>query len=274
VRHGHEYDRYNFSVELPRAQAIPMQLPLSDYDGPTLGDFVTIEVATGLPRFFRAHHTDPAILNDRALEQIYLRLLEFDDVRPQSALLDFLLNMPRLKQKEVWSEVEPVVKLLLENVRRAPFLRECLRGLRGRWLLRRLLPAGLWLRVWKVGLPLWLFRSLYRGAIGGASDPGPERYAEREAVTEGAQARLVVAGHTHDPAVELIGAGPQGDQFYVDTGTWRNQVKATRDRSVFGRMKALTYVVVYASDEDRAKAAAGQPKTESIDYWSGLTQRW
>jgi hypothetical protein len=43
------------------------------------------------------------------------------------------------------------------------------------------------------------------------------------------------------------------------------------DRSAFGSAKALTYVMVYASSEDRSGAAS---KNESFDYWSGFTERW
>jgi len=39
-----------------------------------------------------------------------------------------------------------------------------------------------------------------------------------------------------------------------------------------GRVKALTYVTVYASGEDQGKPP--EQKKESFDFWSGYTQRW
>ena len=64
-----------------------------------------------------------------------------------------------------------------------------------------------------------------------------------------------------------------GERYYIDTGTWRNRVLATEDYQAFGRLKALTYVVLYGEDEDTGKMTESR-KFASLDFWSGLTQRW
>jgi hypothetical protein len=66
------------------------------------------------------------------------------------------------------------------------------------------------------------------------------------------------------------------EQYYIDTGTWRNRIPSTPDEKGFGRLKALTSVVAYGRDEDPGKAPPPQDekKVWSFDYWSGFTQRW
>jgi len=80
IRHGHEYDRYNFSVDhRHQPPVLPGSFPAVEYDDPTLGDFTTVEVALQLAVLFRQHYDD--ICSDPVKAQVYQRLLEFDDVR-------------------------------------------------------------------------------------------------------------------------------------------------------------------------------------------------
>jgi hypothetical protein len=105
------------------------------------------------------------------------------------------------------------------------------------------------------------------------SSAGPEGMAAREEAIQNGSHLFVVAGHTHSPAVELIGHRPAGEQYYVDVGTWRRVIPATGDFRSFGRLNALSYAVIYGPQED-----PGNPtipgKVASLDYWSGVTQRW
>ncbi|HHQ48836.1 MAG TPA: hypothetical protein ENK19_08145, partial [Acidobacteria bacterium] len=109
IRHGHEYDRYNFSRDLSRRKTMP---PLDEaaYARPTLGDFITVAVAARLPVLFREVHGDGKILSRPALGALYRRLLAFDDLRPQSALLEYLLAGARASggASRTWKALEPV----------------------------------------------------------------------------------------------------------------------------------------------------------------------
>jgi hypothetical protein len=97
--------------------------------------------------------------------------------------------------------------------------------------------------------------------------------AGEEAVRDGSVG-AVIAGHTHDPQVALLGVRNGAEQYYIDTGTWRNRVPSTPDKRTFGRVKALTYVLVYGRNEDLGTTPVAGGKTWSFDYWSGFTQRW
>src|SRR5947209_13794731 len=81
IRHGHEYDRNNFAIDPDKFKTIPLEVPQEGYDRANFGDFVTIDIAVKLPVLFRHEYGDEAILKDEVLSGLYLRLLQFDDVR-------------------------------------------------------------------------------------------------------------------------------------------------------------------------------------------------
>ncbi|SOD02021.1 hypothetical protein SAMN05216486_10211 [bacterium JGI 053] len=301
IRHGHEYEFTNFSVDNSKLKEIPLQLPQADYDAPAFGDLVTVQIASRLPAAFREHHGDAAILASGPLQHIYDRLIEFDDVRPQSALIEFVLNDPDVPRAQAWDAVEPVLRKILNELGGNAFLRKSLKA-RDKWGLDAidLVQAILGTRAWELTrkLPLKGIEAVIRQVRGGVEKP-PVDYAAREKVIRDGTARLLIAGHTHNPTVELAASdATHGERYYVDTGTWRNRVPSTPDGKGFGHLKALTYVEVYRSDEDQpskvddprsattsasdtAVPGAGstvegqsQHQRFSFDYWSGVTQRF
>jgi UDP-2,3-diacylglucosamine pyrophosphatase LpxH len=264
VRHGHEYDPLNFGVAFPSDAPLPDHIPLAAYDDWTFGDFITVEVATGLPDAFRHFHGDDAVAGDFLLSTVYRRLLEFDDVRPQSRLVPFLLQIPGCEERDVWKALEPAVRDLLGRLVDHRYLEAAFRkgGVSAAW--KGLLDT----RFWRAGLPLAVVKWL--GALsarGGDSDPA--RLAAREQLVTHGDRRFVIAGHTHRPQVALLSDRGDFERYFVDTGTWRNVVLSSDSRE-FANAKAQTYVVVYSSDED----PDGRTKGESFDYWSGYTKRW
>jgi len=83
----------------------------------------------------------------------------------------------------------------------------------------------------------------------------PELMAQREELLQQKKVRLVIAGHTHHPQICLIASDKESDRFYVNTGTWRNRIPSTPDERTFGRIKALTYVMLFSAEEDRKVGA-------------------
>ncbi len=273
IRHGHEYDRYNFGADL-RGQQIEAALPAAFYDAPTWGDFNTVMVAARLPFLFRRHYGDANILADPVLEAIYVRLLEFDDVRPQSALIDFFLNttVPKkfddqfahreILQKLMWTKIKPVVRELLDEVVGDKFSR--------RWIGKffPLLTALAILRPWHLPLPLWLVRRFGRGARAVGGNPS-EPYAAHEKEVHEGNACFVCAGHTHKPQVSHIFTRNDLKRYFTDTGTWRNAVLAAGDARSYGRVNATTYVTFYGKETD--PAAAYRPD-HGFEFWTGYDQ--
>jgi hypothetical protein len=244
IRHGHEYDRYNFSADYSRRRSIPPDIPGEEYARPSLGDFIALEVAGRLPHEFREHYGPARILGDRLLSGIYLRLLEFDDVRPRSRLFEFLLSLPGYGAGRIWSKLRPVAARVLEAVADHRFLERRL----GRLEVRGpdfidLVQLALKVKAWRAGLPLTFIRTL--------------------------------AGYTHEPQVALLAVNGGSERYYIDTGTWRNRVLCTPDGKGFGRLKTLTYAVLFGPEEDKGVVPdRGRPKVWSFDYWTGFAQRW
>jgi UDP-2,3-diacylglucosamine pyrophosphatase LpxH len=264
IRHGHEYDPLNFGAVFPQGAPIPVHVPLAAYRDWTFGDFITVDVAVGLPHAFREVHGSDRIAGDAMKSTVYKRLLEFDDVRPQSQLVPFLLSIPGYDPGLVWKVLEPVVRRLLDRIAASPHLEAALRK-------GRVSPAWVALletRAWRLGLPLWAVQRL--GALAARGDAAnPPAAAAREAAVVEGDRRFVIAGHTHHPRVALLSDRASFDRYFIDTGTWRNVVFSS-GAGEFSNAKALTYVVVYSSRED----AEGTRKGESFDYWSGYTKRW
>lgn len=99
----------------------------------------------------------------------------------------------------------------------------------------------------------------------------PELMAQREKLLQQKTVRLVIAGHTHEPQLCLIGSDPEGDRFYINTGTWRNRIPCCPDERTFGRIRALTYVMLFSSAEDDRM---GNKTLGTFDYWTGYTQHF
>jgi hypothetical protein len=59
-----------------------------------------------------------------------------------------------------------------------------------------------------------------------------------------------------------------GERYYINTGTWRNVIPATKYYDEFGRLKALTKVIVFYPME-RTDAVNGHPW--AFHYLSGVS---
>jgi UDP-2,3-diacylglucosamine pyrophosphatase LpxH len=270
IRHGHEYDSLNFALDLPSDKPIPLEVDEAGYSQANFGDFITIDVAVRLPYLFRKKYGDDQILRDLVLEPLYLRLLQFDDVRPQSALLDYMLDASGadFSSEQAWERLVPVMQDLLADIHDNKFFRY--------WLSRRAkpwAPAELEIARGLLEMGGWRNRPAREAArqiahfmMGGEPDR-PERSAMREELIVNNKVRLVVAGHTHSPEVCLIKSDESGNRFYINTGTWRDVIPSTPDRRTFGRLSALTYVTLYSKcEQDESR--------NSFDYWTGFTKDW
>jgi hypothetical protein len=131
--------------------------------------------------------------------------------------------------------------------------------------------TALKLRIWRRGLPLSVVRSLLDKVAGGGD--GPAAFATREPSIHNSDRRFVVAGHTHSPDVVPIGKA-SSEQVYVDTGTWRNKVLPMAAGEGFVRLKSLSYLTVFGSDEDGGRTSASGGRQESFDFWSGFAEKW
>lgn len=274
IRHGHEYDNNNFAIDLEKSDSIPLEIPEQGYSEANFGDYITIDVAVRLPYLFRRKYGDQAILEDPVLANLYLRLLQFDDVRPQSALFDYLLDDSAgdYSAEEAWERLVPVIQDILGEIHNQKFFRYWLQQRAQPWAPAELEVARGLLKLggWKNRASREAARKIAHFMMGGDTTR-PELIAQREKLLKEKKVRLVIAGHTHEPQLCLIGSDPEADRFYINTGTWRNRIPSTPDERTFGRVKALTYVMLFSSAEDSrlAKKTLG-----TFDYWTGYTQHF
>lgn len=274
VRHGHEYDRNNFAIDPEDLKTIPLEVPAEGYEHANFGDFVTIDVAVRLPALFRKKYGDEDILKDPVMSNLYLRLLQFDDVRPQAALLDYMLDTSSgdYSAEEAWEKLVPVIQDLLEEIHDNNFFRYWLGKRAKPWAPAELEAARGLLKMggWRNQVAREAARKITHFMMGGEMEQ-PQLLAMREEVIQTRQVRLVVAGHTHQPEVCLIAADPKSDRFYLNTGTWRNRIPATPDERTFGRIRTLTYVMLFSSNEDHG---GGQHTSGAFDYWTGYNRHF
>ncbi len=283
IRHGQEYDRYNFSLDVGRQlrRKTPLKIDDSDYAKPTLGDFVTVDIASRLSQEFRWHYSDDKILRDDLLRSAYARIIEFDDLRPQVAALNYLLHIPAIgiTPKRIWDRIyAPVVIDLFDKVHDHPFLTKSLKQL-DKWGIDSIdaIQFAIFTRAWERTIKSygWIKWLSDMGTKVNGEGPLPQQFAAREKTVLDGRNLFIVAGHTHRPTVEFIGGGNHGEQFYVNTGTWRWRIYSNGDFSAFGRVKALTYAIIYGPEEDVSRRTpVGQTKVASLDFWSGVTERW
>ena len=255
IRHGHEYDPSNFSMNVEKLEEIPTHIPDKFYRQSSLGDITTSEFGTALPWLFVETYGEEAILNDQTLLAIYKRLMEFDDVRPTTAWLSYLFSTPGVKNQETWEIIKPlftqIVNTLSEHKQFNQTLKQSQTVSRfGRMLLMGLLKSG----IFKKGIPYWLIKRIMKIVARSIKVKSMAKWAKKEALIKDKKSgsKCVISGHSHFSEVSLISAEKGEERYYINTGTWRNVIPATKNFKDFGRLKAQTKVIIFLPGETEA----------------------
>ncbi|CAN5602665.1 hypothetical protein BH09MYX1_BH09MYX1_30960 [soil metagenome] len=300
VRHGHEYDVQNFPIAFEPEQCEPVE---EMYRQPVLGDWASVELCTRLAVSFRAHYARElrsASPSGDAYRRIYAALAEFDDVRPQSALVRYLADAVHGTESTAFELLRPILRDIHETAARDAFLVGEMTRLGHAALFSGVVapmvdealatfPAPLVAKLMEV------FDSLE------SEGEGPAHFAALESGLESGIIDLVVAGHTHQPdQVALPGHGGaiMDAAYFVDSGTWRTRVDSGRRRA-FGRLRSYTTVFCYHDDESTrgerrrfetwtghlrstefgprfdvlARARSAAPVTQTIEFLSCAVER-
>ncbi|HWA75929.1 MAG TPA: hypothetical protein VG937_26510 [Polyangiaceae bacterium] len=253
VRHGHEYDPSNFSEAFDPAR------PPSDgaYEAPALGDYVTVDVTVRLAVGFRAHYARelraPGPEGD-AYRRIYAAITEFDDVRPQSKLVRYLLETIGLREGKTLAILRPVLRDVFDTALADSFFMN---------------EAGPVLSQF-TGKGLVELLSIVERFGRGGERGGPAQVARKEPGLESGEVSLIVAGHTHEPDhVALPGrqvpGAPRDEAYFLDSGTWRTRIDAG-EAGAFGRLRSYTMVFCYHDDELRIG------ERRRFETWTGHLQ--
>jgi hypothetical protein len=266
VRHGHEYDRHNFAHSTKDKAALDRRW--QDYLAPVFGDYVTIDVATRLALAFRARHavemrlagTTAEIQKARRLRQLYRDLTEFDDVRPASLLIDYLVRHMDALSASTFRHLKPVLRDVVESARDSQAFNRLAKG-HVPALLKKLLPGLV------KNLTPRAIEDVIRLATGGRSEghksPAPTAQQEFARQPRG-PFDLVVAGHTHYAEQTSLPPGNENHpRFFLNSGTWRTMIPYGVDG--FGRLRAYTIVFCYNEAERNNADADGR----RFETWTG-----
>ncbi len=252
IRHGHEYDAANFGADVRLWPEIPTLIDKMYYDRPCFGDIVTTEIAAKLPILFKEYYTEKDILVDKDLSVMFQRLIDFDNVRPANALINFLFSTPGLSMRDVWELIEPVFVKMLDDLVFYPEIGKQIityGGMKG--FSAASLKALLKTRFWRRGLPFWMIKTLLspvsrRSKIGDQS----EIILKEECLRKpNSPVRCIVSGHTHNPTVQLMKIEKGIETYYINTGTFRNIITATPNLRDFGRLRSKARVLIFKQGE-------------------------
>lgn len=252
VRHGHEYDPANFGADVRLWTEIPTLIDKSYYDKPSFGDIVTTEIAAKLPLLFKEYYTEKDILKNKDLSAMFQRLIDFDNVRPSNALINFLFSTPGLSMKDVWELVEPVFVKMLDDLAFYPEIGKQIISFGGmKGFSAASLKALLKTRLWRRGLPFWMVRTLLSPVSRQSKIGDQSRIILKEECLrkENSPIRCIVSGHTHNPLVQLMKVEKGNETYHINTGTFRNVIAATPDLRDFGRLRSKARLLIFKHGE-------------------------
>jgi len=270
VRHGHEYDRMNFSINTDGLEMIPTNFTEEVYGKPCLGDIITIEFGGALPRYFIETYGESAILNDPQLLALYKRLMAFDDVRPTTALLAYLFSMPDVKKRLTWELMKPSIEKALDTISDNRALSDLIQDSKSLSKGQRVLLDGILdLDLLEGGVPYWMVKQMIKNVSKQIKLKSQIRWAKREEliIDPNAGCKCVISGHTHFPEFSLISSRKGDEKYYINTGTWRNIIPATKNFKEFGMLEAMTRVFLFNGTE---RNHASQGSSWSFQYLSGV----
>lgn len=252
IRHGHEYDPQNFGFDYRLWSRIPTFIDREYYDRPSFGDFVTLEVAARLPQLFREYYSDHVIGENPELMAVFQRLMDFDNVRPSSALFNFLLSTPGVHKKDVWRWIDPILRKLLDSLVFNNEIKTSLACLSGNDMLSSpAIKALMTTRPWRMGIPFWTAQSLM-GSLSKKTqldDQSKVILREECAQAEPSQVHCVVSGHTHNPLVKLLKCTNGKELYYLNSGSFRNMITPGVDQKSFGRMRSKARILIFEEGE-------------------------
>ncbi|MCB2202671.1 metallophosphoesterase [bacterium] len=271
VRHGHEYDPMNFSLDTHDLKTIPTEFPEDVYGKAPLGDIITVELGSALPAYFLDEYGEEQILASPSLMALYERLMAFDDVRPTSAQLAYLFYTPGVRKRETWAILQPCFQRAINALSDNEIFIEKIRTTSSIKKSQRLLLTGVMgLDILSSGIPYWMVKRLMKKVSKKIKLRSQTKWAKREALIQDplTGCKCVISGHTHFPEVSLMSAKKGDEKYYINTGTWRDMVPATRKFKGFGKLNAITKVIVFKPE---AASALDSARDWSFHYLSGVS---
>jgi len=252
ARHGHEYDTWNYEGTDSYTDA--------DYEQTPIGDLITTEIAARLPYAIMQHVGDA--LSPEEKETLRRNLEDIDNVRPYSALFDWIFYQVQLNPK-ITAEMNEAIKEAVTNFENLAYLQRWHQR-HDKWNLFTVDDAD------KVQAMLRLFKFFNIDSaeglmkifsrVFGSPDAMPLDNSDKALIdkakdylTHTSDYRYMAMGHTHNPMQVPIRITSAGDeQFYLNTGTWRKRYKQGLAGG-FMAYKNLTYSIFYSKSENESQ---------------------
>lgn len=255
VRHGHEYDPYNIFGENNSAP---------------LGEYITADIAVKLAFKFREKIRNGVPGETMKIyKNIYRAMLEFDDVRPGSAVFDYIRYS--LSQKYNASDYyDDIIKEVVKEFLDIGAVQEHLKKIKSVWEYLALSAYSKFASGEEIG----------KVALSISNPPVWAKAARDEALKQNKEIKYIVAGHTHFPSITPLKVEPplpgKNELYFFDTGTWRNVItQCSSNTNTFASAKNMTYAIFYKNDEDVEKkpSEANGYKKHSFSYWNGFRKK-
>ncbi len=278
ARHGHEWDDWNSEVGWSVGETTPLSEPSWEtYMRVPIGDVVACEFASKLS--VRVYQALQEVLPDDEALALAWQFKTVDDVRPMSAVLNYLLCQihhyrRQRKAAPVLRAIKSGIARVLEELEEVPLLKDRLKtrgwmnpgtpefSLKVLLILRRLLGmenvlrVGGWLSPWFPGDNL-------------ASAALSELRRNPCFADCGTDAAYVLYGHTHDPdQLPLDVTATQRPRAYLNTGTLRPVYQQALGRPSFVSTKAITFTLFYHPEKDPGSQARETGYT-TFETWTG-----
>jgi UDP-2,3-diacylglucosamine pyrophosphatase LpxH len=270
ARHGQQFDMWNYGGGEDYSYEGAKQVPI--------GDVLGTEFATKLAFLLKQMQMDNPFLKDELIEA----MKDLGLVRPFTLGMEWLHQRIRTQENTETREVlNRIFNEVLGDLLRIEFVRRwhtpntrldnVVRAVSRRWL--RWIPDQLLKRLDSEDL-LPFFANI------GAHPADPDRdkhllaaYNER-IWRENPAIRFIVYGHTHYPAQRALDGEGGREVFYLNTGSWRENIFKTLGIDAehdFIKLKALTYTIFYRGDEDLEDKTPGTP---SFEVWTGTKKKF
>jgi UDP-2,3-diacylglucosamine pyrophosphatase LpxH len=259
ARHGHEFDYYNYEGS---ATFSP-----EDYQQVPIGDPITTELISRLP-FELKKRLDPLTISPAEKARIVENFQEIDNVRPLSAVVEWLLYQVKEKPQWLVNLIEDTVDAVIRHFNELDFVKTWF-ARHDKWLdpfdqADQIQIALYILEKFKVFSLEKLFSLATKAGAAPFADPLMEAAPDEDALID-PKIGYVVYGHTHEPLVAPIRTRTNQGQVYLNTGTWRSRYqKAIRDNS-FISWKNMTYVIFYRQDERPGRQAHYETWTGTLN---------
>lgn len=262
ARHGHEFDVYNYEAGEEDYNSFDAHITIP------IGDPITTELVAKIPWEIKRRLekiNNKRKKNKLPVDQIYRNFQDIENVRPMSAVVDWLFYQVQTQDDTIKKVVEEAIESVIKEFDALSYILQWY-DKHDKWYtlldeadrIQIFLGA---LRRFKFDQKDRILSVIERVKDIFSNDDKHVKAAIRDCSVP-ANVRYVVYGHTHEPMQKALRVSGETQQIYFNTGTWRARHRRCDQGEGFITWKNLTYVIFYSPEE------SGKPHPTS-ETWTG-----